>query len=347
MKKIISAILAASMAACVLTACGGSSAPASSAAPAAPAASSEAAPAAPANAVVLKCGTKMSTESVEGQAFQHFADLVAEKTNGEVTVDIYPSEQLGDTSTQMDNLQLGTQDLYIEGIALWARYDSIFDYGNIPFLFTSYEDYQAKTLGDVDAKEQEVLLANGMRMLTTNRNWIRGPYRVLVTTEPFSVDSVKDLRIRSFDSAVYGTAWSKLGANPLTLAWTDVYMGLQQGTVAAAASPVSLVYDMKFTECAKYVNVINEFPQEIGVVMSEKSYQKLTAEQQAAMIEAANEAAEWSNELLASATDELINKMETEHGATIVEIDTTPLHEQLIPWFQELEQQGTIPAGLI
>lgn len=344
MKKIISAILAAGMAACVLTGCGGSSAPASSAAPAA---SEPASSASTTDVVVLKCGTKMSTESVEGQAFQHFADLVAEKTNGTVQVDIYPSEQLGDTTTQMDNLQLGTQDLYIEGIALWARYDSVFDYGNIPFLFTSYEDYQAKTLGDVDAKEQEVLLANGMRMLTTDRDWIRGPYRVLVTTEPFSVESVKDLRIRSFDSAIYGTAWSKLGANPLTLAWSDVYMGLQQGTIAAAASPVSLVYDMKFTEAAKYVNIINEFPQEIGVVMSEKSYQALTPDQQAAMIEAANEAAKWSNELLYKATDELIEKMETEHGATFVEIDTTPLHDQLIPWFQELEAQGTIPAGLI
>jgi TRAP-type C4-dicarboxylate transport system substrate-binding protein len=300
-----------------------------------------------ADAKVLKCGTKMPVDSIEGQSFQHFADLVAEKTNGEVVVDIYPSEQLGDTTTEMDNLQLGTQDLYIEGIALWARYDSIFDYGNIPFLFTNYDEYREKTLGEITEKEQEVLLNNGQRMLTTERNWIRGPYRVLVSTEPFTVDSVKGLRIRSFDSATYGEAWKRLGANPLTLAWSDCYMGLKQGTVAAVASPLSLVYDMKFTEVAPYVTNISEFPQEIGVVISEKTYQSLTEDQQKAMEDAANEAAEWGNQLLDESSADLMQKMTDENNAQFSEIDTTPLKEQLTDWYKELESEGTIPEGIL
>ncbi len=365
MKKTMSTLLAVSLSAMMLAACGssGGSATTAAATTAAPAetkaeetkaeetkaeetkAAETEAP--KADARVLKCGTKMPVDGVEGRSFQHFADLVEEKTNGEIKVDIYPSEQLGDTTTEMDNLQLGTQDLYIEGIALWARYDKVFDYGNIPFLFKNYDEYREKTLGEITEKQQEVLIANGQRMLTTERNWIRGPYRVLVSTEPFTVESVKGLRLRSFDSAIYGTAWSKLGANPLTLAWSDCYMGLKQGTVAAVASPLSLLYDMKFTEVAPYVTNISEFPQEIGVVISEKTFQSLTPEQQQAMYDAANEAAEWGNNLMNESSEELIQKMKDEHHAEFFEIDTTPLKEQLMPWYKELEAEGTIPAGVL
>ncbi len=57
--------------------------------------------------VKLSLATKVAADSFEGKSFQDFADLVKEYTNGTVEVTVYPSEQLGDSTTVVSNMQLG------------------------------------------------------------------------------------------------------------------------------------------------------------------------------------------------------------------------------------------------
>src|SRR5699024_9832458 len=69
--------------------------------------------------VTLKVGHIMPTETAEGIANQYFADLIEENSNGEIKVEVFPSEQLGNTPTQVDNVIRGTQDMFIEGSSYW------------------------------------------------------------------------------------------------------------------------------------------------------------------------------------------------------------------------------------
>ena len=70
--------------------------------------------------VTLKMGHKMSEDSLDGKAFQKFADLVYEKSDGSVKIDLYPSSQLGDGSAQVNNVLLGSQDIYAESYSEWV-----------------------------------------------------------------------------------------------------------------------------------------------------------------------------------------------------------------------------------
>ena len=73
--------------------------------------------------IELKLGTKMPQDTSEGKGFDYFAKLVKEKSDGKLIVKVYPAEQLGKGETQVDNLMLGTQDMYAEGPNYFQDFD--------------------------------------------------------------------------------------------------------------------------------------------------------------------------------------------------------------------------------
>src|SRR5690606_26012867 len=105
---------------------------------------------------------------------------------------------LGKGTTQIDNMILGTQDMYAEGITYFQDYDSRTELSSVPFLFRDFEHYQKFNTGEIGLDIQETLIENGMRILNTERNFVRGPYRVLLSTRPVkSVDDLQGLKVRA------------------------------------------------------------------------------------------------------------------------------------------------------
>lgn len=347
MKKITSLLLSLSLA-LSLAACGNTSdTPTTSSAPVA----SSSAPAASEpveKSVTLKLGHKMNAESLDGQAFQMFADLVSEKSNGTVKVDVFPASQLGDGVTQVNNVLLGSQDIYAESISEWSGITPLADVGgSVPFLFNSMDDYFDLVRGDFGKEQEAAMEAGGAKVLTTERNWIRGPYRVLCSTKPIqSLEDLQGLRLRTWENASYMTCWDNLGTAPIVIGWTDTYLALSQGTADAVTSPASQVEQMAFHEVAPYITNINEFPQEISVVMNKATFDSLSATQQQALIDAANEAGEWASVAVYDEVEASIARMK-EAGAIFYEMDTSPCTEKLTDTYKELEATGALPAGLL
>ena len=298
--------------------------------------------------IELKLGTKMPESTPEGEAFQYFADLVKEKSGGELLVQVYPAEQLGKGTTQIDNMILGTQDMYAEGITYFQDYDSRTELSSVPFLFRDFEHYQKFNTGEIGLDIQETLIENGMRILNTERNFVRGPYRVLLSTRPVkSVDDLQGLKVRAPESAIYVDAYKHLGANPTVVAWTETYLALKQKVVEAVTSPISLVWGMKFSEVAPHVTIIDEHPQDVVIVMSEKSFQNLSEEHQQILIDAANEAGEKATELVEEAAERDLERMKEEHGIQVYDINREEWEKKMEPFFEELDESGQFPEGTI
>lgn len=299
-------------------------------------------------AIELKLGTKMPQDTAEGQGFEHFAELVKEKSNGELVVKIYPAEQLGTGTTQIDNMLLGTQDMYAEGASYFTDFDSRVELSSVPFLFYDYEHYQNFYTGEVGQEINENLIENGVRILNTERNFVRGPSRVLLSKEPIqNVEDLKGLKLRSFESAFYSAAYSSVGAKPTVIAWTETYLGLKQNLVDAVTSPISLVWPMKFTEVAPYMTKLDEYPQDIVISISEDRFQKLSKEHQDILLEAANETGDWATKLTAGEVEEHMELMKEEHGVEIFEIDKDEWTEAFSDYHYQLEKEGKIPEGIV
>lgn len=339
MKKLISSIIAVAMAAS-LAACGGSQ-PASSTS----ANVSQAAPAA--GSVTLKLGHQSNTNDPEGIALQWFADEVNARSNGSVTINVYPNEELGDANTMVDMTKLGTCDLTITSVANFATYNSYFNCGTVPFLYKDNTIAAELNAGDIGKAEMESLRENNLQLVNTGRNFYRGPYRVLVSKKPInSVDDIKGLRFRAYENKVYMGAWEALGANPIIISWGETYSALQQGTVDAATSTIGQLYGMKFTEVAPYVTRINEYSAEAILVCNADTWDKLSTDQQAVITQVSNEMGDKMSTLLDEAVQEDIEKM-TAEGANFSDIDTDAFRTKLTDFYRSLEADGTLPEGLV
>lgn len=298
--------------------------------------------------IELKLGTKMPQDTAEGKGFQKFADLVEEKSDGEIIVKVYPAEQLGTGTTQIDNMLLGTQDMYAEGATYFTDYDPRIEVSSVPFLFNDFEHYQRFFTGEVGQEINEKLISEGVRFLNTERNFVRGPYRVMLTKEPVkTTEDLNGLKLRSFESAFYSAAYSSVGAKPTVVAWTETYLGLKQNLVDAVTSPISLVWPMKFTEVTPYMTNIDEYAQDVVIAISEDRFQKLTKEHQDILVDAANEAGDWATALTLEEVEEHIELMKEEHNIEIFEIDKAEWVEAFSDYHYQLEKEGKIPEGFV
>lgn len=298
--------------------------------------------------IELKLGTKMPQDTAEGKGFDIFADLVKEKSGGKLIVKVYPAEQLGKGTTQVDNMLLGTQDMYAEGATYFSDFDPRIEVSSVPFLFRDFDHYQKFNTGEIGQEINEKLISEGVRLLNTDRNFIRGPYRVLLTKEPVkTVEDLKGLKLRSFESAFYSAAYSSVGAKPVVVAWTETYLGLKQNLVDGVTSPISLVWPMKFTEVAQNMTVIDEYPQDVVITMNEDRFSKLSEQNQKILIEAANEAGEEATKITLSEVEKHLELMKEEHDIEVFEINRADWTEAFSDYHYQLEEEGKIPEGFV
>ena len=295
---------------------------------------------------VFKAGHISPKTSNEGKGADKFAELVAQKTNGEVVVEMFPSEQLGKAVAMIDSTIMGNQDIYIGGNVEFERFSPGLKLLGLNYAVQDQAHFR-KVLASPIWKEVFIDPLDKVGLKVLDSDWERGPFRVLVSKKPVrSCADLDGLKLRIAPIDTWRRSWTALGCNPVVLAWTDVYLGLQQGMVDAVTSPFDLLYSMKFTEIAKYVARTDEYWGLLTVEMNKKKFDGLKPEFQKALIDAAKEAGKYYMELGTKSVNEDLDKMKKEHGIEYVVLDTKPCAEKMQPVIRQLEKEGFVPAGL-
>lgn len=295
-----------------------------------------------------RMATKQPPDSPEGQAFQLFADKVAEYSNGELEVRVYPSEQLGDTEASLEQLQAGTIHIYAEGGTYLQKWVPAIKYLSAPFLFDSREHWvrfmDSDLVKDWMAQVEEQA---GITVIGDQTSFMRGPYRVLVTSRPVaSLEDVQGLKLRLHPDELAADAWQHLGAETRVLGWTEVYESIDRGIVEAVNSPVALVESMRFYEVAPHIVRHDEYPQSVVFMANAAAYNGLSPELREAVDKAYFEAAAFSVEAMDATTAESIERMKAEE-VTYDEIDTGPFVERMLSFYAELDKTGELPEGFL
>lgn len=296
--------------------------------------------------IILKAGHISPKTSNEGKAADRFVELVAQKTKGDIVIEMYPSEQLGKAVAMIDSTLIGNQDIYVGGNVEFERFSPGLKALGLNYSVRDQAHFR-KILSSPIWKEVFVDPLDKVGLKVLDSDWERGPFRVLVSKRPVkSCDDLKGLRLRIAPLDTWRRSWTALGCNVVVLPWTDVYLGLKQGMVEAVTAPFDLLYSMKFTEIAKYVARTDEYWGLLTVVMNKKTFESLKPEYQKALIEAADQAGQYYMELGEKSVKEDLEKMKKEHGIEYVVLDTKPCAEKMQPVIRELEKEGFIPAGL-
>lgn len=350
MKKTLSALLALCMVFSLAACSQKSNGPTPPAASGTSSGDASSPAATPAETYELKFGHVLAANSPEGEIWQWFADEVNARTNGAVTIIVYPAEELGSAAVQVESLKVGTIDMFCQATTVFAGPCDVptMNLVSIPFLFGDSALYRkAMEESGLNAEQAEQMEAAGLHIVNTDRNFFRGD-RVLCSTKPIqTLDDLQGLRFRAYESDAYVGAYSALGANPLIVAWSETFSAIQNGTVDACGSSLDQVISAKLCEIAPHITWTYEYNNDIVLVANNNSWSKLPAEYQELITAVANEAGTKMSESIAEQTSEMVEQLETEYGCTFYDIDTVALRAKLAPFYQQMAANGTIPESVL
>ncbi len=301
-----------------------------------------------AQAQVWRMATKMPPNSPAGQSFQRFADKVQEYSGGKLTVNVFPSEQLGKTRAALEQLSAGIIQVYPEGSDLLNSWVPEIEYVYAPFLFDSREHWLRFMRSDlVKGWLARVEEQAGIVVLGDITAFMRGPYRVMSVTKPVrSLADMRSLKIRMFPNDLVVDAYTHLGAEVRILGWTEVYESIRRGIVEAVTHPISLVEPMKFNEVVSDVVRTDEFHQSVAFMVNARAYEGLSPEVRRAVDRAFVDAAEFSVTATLEHTTEMIERL-TKEGIRFYSIDTTEFADRMRELYEERARTGELPAGFM
>ena len=327
MKKMISRrdflkVAGISAAALGLAACGGSST-STAASTGSTAASTGSSAAASGSAVTLKLGFSTNEEDPRALGAKQFKEEVESKTNGAVTVELYPSGQLGGDADLINSIALdsGTVDIIITDASNFATYEPKMGISALPFQFSDFDEAWAFMDSDVEAAAEEGLLSQNMRVLAHYCNGFR-----CVTNSKGPINSPADMNgllIRTPENPVIMATMTALGANPQPLSFSELYQALQQKTYDAQENPIPVIYNNNLYEVQEYLSITNHIYSGMCFTIAESSWNKLSADQQQIVSDAAKASAEYDRELNEQQTNDLVSALE-EKGMKINSPELAP-----------------------
>lgn len=291
---------------------------------------------------------KMAPDGIEGRAHQRFADKVAEYSGGKLTVRVYPMSQLGDAPALLEQLQAGTLQVYSEQVATLQKWVPSMQLMAAPFFYSDWGHYKRfMNSSYVDGWLKEVRQKAGVMTLGDGTEFLRGPYRVMVSKKSVrSLAGLHGLKLRIHNDPLNAAAWSHLGAQVLIMGWADVYLSLSRGLIEAVNSPLDNVESMKFHEAAKYVIRHDEYPASLGYFVNIKAYDALSADLKQAVKRAYQDAAAYGTSVIINYAEESIARLKSK-GVTYNEIDKREFIPRMKEFYDKRSSSGEIPKALL
>ncbi|ODT84184.1 MAG: C4-dicarboxylate ABC transporter substrate-binding protein [Pelagibacterium sp. SCN 64-44] len=292
-----------------------------------------------AQALDMNLGHTLTLDSPFHIGAQKFADLLKERSNGEINITVFPHSQLGGELTMIQGAQMGTEDVLVTGqstLTNTAREFLIFD---IPYLFDSVEQANEILNGPVGDKFLDVLPNYGLVGL----GWFSSMERNVFASRAIeSADDFNGMKLRVIQSPGYVESYNALGAQATPMAYADLYLALQQHVIDGAdTSPDQFVSD-KFIEVSKFYNVTRVHYMPALLIMSKSRWDSFSPEEQEMVQGAADDAMAHAQAYYGEVYDKAMVEMAAA-GVTIVKTDVTSLVEATAPVARQLIDQ--IPNG--
>ncbi|KIC50150.1 C4-dicarboxylate ABC transporter substrate-binding protein [Tateyamaria sp. ANG-S1] len=250
---------------------------------------------APASAETLRFAHPVPEADIQHQMAEFFAETLAERTGGDLDVQIFPGGQLGSDAQAIDGARSGTIDITIAGLNNYTGLIPEAAAFTLPFMFPTRETAYKVLDGEVgqsvgaDLEQHGLILLgypeNGFRNMTNNTGPIRVP------------DDVAGLQMRVNNSQALSDMFQALGANPTQLDVNELYTSLETGVVNAQDHPIPVTLSFRFYEVQDYLSLTRHAYSPLGWVMNKAKYESLPAETQATLMEVAAEAVAYQRNL--------------------------------------------------
>jgi tripartite ATP-independent transporter DctP family solute receptor len=241
------------------------------------------------------------------QMAQKFAEILKEELGANFEYELFHTKALGDENVHLQMIRTGQIDVYPMGSDA-VKLDPSLAVFDMPFLFKDRASVVQMLDGELEGDFRKSLRSKaGLELLAFGELGFRQIVnKVRPVKTPADLNGVK-LRVPGSETRIL--AFRDLGAAPVTLNLGELYLALQQGAVDGLEAPLATIKNSSFHEVTKFLSISNHVYTPVTLVMNGRKFDSLTAQQQAAVKQAAKKAADFTRDLGAKADATLVAEL--------------------------------------
>ena len=247
------------------------------------------------------------------------AGEIAKRTNNRYTMDVFPASSLGNETQINQSLSLGTVDIIYTGQAFAARTYPPLSIGGAPYMFRDFKHWQKYSESPVFCD-----LAEGYHAKSGNKIVAAVYYGVRQTTANKAIvkpDDMKGLKLRVPDAPLYIMYPKVVGANATPIAFAEVYLALQNGTVDAQENPLPTIMAKKFYEVQSHINLTGHITEMLLVVVGGPLWSRLSMGEREIFQAVFREACAKATAEIAASEPRLVDEFAKKYGKKVVKSD--------------------------
>lgn len=252
------------------------------------------------------------------------SDLLSKATDGRYDIEVFPASSLGKEVDINEGLGLGTVDIIYTGQLFAGRSYGPIAIGGAPFMFRDFDHWDNYRNSDLFAdmsKGYEEASGNHITSMT-----YYGQRHVTSNVEIKSPENMKGLKIRVPNAPLYMMFPLAVDANPTPIAFAEVYLALQQGTVDAQENPLPTIQAKKFYEVQKYISLTGHISDALMTIVGGPAWGAMSPEDQTALDSVLDETAVCASDQIIQKEKDLVQWFR-DNGVTVNEVDRTPFRE--------------------
>ncbi|GHV37103.1 ABC transporter substrate-binding protein [Synergistales bacterium] len=186
-----------------------------------------------------------------------WAELVEQKSNGRIVIQVFPNEQLSSGNQQkgLENLQMGVIQASMHSSIIYSVLDPRFSVPSLPWLIPNFEAVDKAFAGKGGEILKEIARTKGIEPIAFMENGFR---QITNGVRPIHTpDDMKNMKLRVPSMKLYMDLFASLGADPISMNIGEVFTSLQQKTIDGQENPISVIHSRKFYEVQKYLTLCN------------------------------------------------------------------------------------------
>ncbi|MDR1110471.1 MAG: TRAP transporter substrate-binding protein [Deltaproteobacteria bacterium] len=286
--------------------------------------------------IELKAGHTLAPDHPYHLGLLYLADLLKERSNGEINLQAFHSSQLGSERELIEALQMGTTDMTIISTAPLAGFTKRFLVYDLPFIFPDAAAARRILDGPIGQGTLEsvegidliglTFFENGFRHVTNSKLPIRTP------------DDAKGIKIRTMENKIHMASFEAIGATPTPMAFGELYTALQQKTIDAQENPIPIIYTSKFYEVQKYCSLTGHFYSPTPMFISKTAWNRLSEEQKDILVKAAAEARDYQRQMIDEQNAKFVDELKA-NGMEVIEVDKSVWLTAMEPVYKKYESE--------
>lgn len=258
----------------------------------------------------LQMSVTVNDSSTWYKAAEKLAEDISEETDGRISIDVFPNEQLsgGDSGQTVEMLSNGSIDLTFNSTIIYSVLDERLGVASAPFLFRNHEEVDKVFNGDGGDALVDILREIGVEPLGYGENG----FRQLTNSvhEIASPEDLKGLKIRIPGMTMYIDLFRAFGSDPSTMTFAEVFTALQQHTIDGQENPIDVIHSSRLDEVQDYMTMWNYSYDPLVLGINKELYDSMSQEDQELFSRLGEEAAAYQVELARELEAEQIEELE-------------------------------------